>query len=141
VSLYLDASVVLPTLVDEGASAAVLRFIREAEEPLVLGDFTAVEVASGIARLVRMSVLTGDLATFRLGEFDAWRIGSTSEIVIQTVDIRLSGVLARRFALGLRAPDALHAAVCLRAGLTLVTLDQKLADAARALGVRVEIPA
>jgi predicted nucleic acid-binding protein len=35
----------------------------------------------------------------------------------------------------LRAPDALHAAVCRRASLILVTLDRRLATAAEMLGV------
>ena len=38
------------------------------------------------------------------------------------------------------APDALHAAVCRRLGLTLVTLDRRLGAAARELGLDVRIP-
>jgi predicted nucleic acid-binding protein len=49
-------------------------------------------------------------------------------------------MFVRNFALGLRAPDALHAAVCRRADLTLVTLDRRLASAAEALDVRVVVP-
>ena len=46
--------------------------------------------------------------------------------------------LLQHLTLMLRAPDALHAAVCQRLGLTLVTLDRRLAAAARDLGVMVE---
>ena len=41
----------------------------------------------------------------------------------------------------LRAPDALHAAICRRLGLTLVTLDRRLEAAARRLGLTVQVPA
>ncbi len=50
-------------------------------------------------------------------------------------DIRLANVYVRRFELMLRVPDALHAAVCKRAGHRLVTLDKRLAAAAKDLGV------
>jgi hypothetical protein len=46
----------------------------------------------------------------------------------------------RRFDLLLRAPDALHAAICRRLDLTLVTLDQRLAKAAREVGIEVNVP-
>ena len=46
----------------------------------------------------------------------------------------------RRFDLKLRAPDALHAAICRRLGMRLVTLDRRLAAAARALGIDVLVP-
>jgi predicted nucleic acid-binding protein len=41
----------------------------------------------------------------------------------------------------LRAPDALHAAICRRLDLILVTLDRRLAKAALELGIDVTIPA
>jgi uncharacterized protein len=54
--------------------------------------------------------------------------------------LHLANIFVHRFDLMLRAPDALHAAVCQRLGLTLVTLDQPLARAATALGVAVVNP-
>jgi hypothetical protein len=138
VSFYLDASVIVPTLVDEIASVVVARFVREAADPLIVGDFAAMEVTSAISRLVRMKSLSSEIALVRLGEFDAWRSAKTSNLDLQPADLRLSGVYIRRFELGLRAPDALHAAVCQRGDHTLVTLDARLAAAAEALGVRVD---
>ncbi len=54
-------------------------------------------------------------------------------------DARLAHVFVRRFDLMLRAPDALHAALCRRADLRLVTLNKRLANAAETLGVRVTL--
>ena len=137
-SFYLDASVIVSTMVDEVSSVVVERFLKRAADPLIVGDFAAMEVASAMSRLVRMKSLAAEAAVIRLGEFDAWRAAKTSSLDFQPADLRLSGVFVRRFDLGLRAPDALHAAVCQRGGHTLVTLDTRLAASAEALGVRVD---
>ena len=55
---------------------------------------------------------------------------------ITASDARLAYIYARRFDLRLRAPDALHLAIACRLDATLVTLDRRLAEAARELGVR-----
>jgi hypothetical protein len=64
----------------------------------------------------------------------------TEPIDIQPSDARLANTYVRRFDLLLRAPDALHAAICRRLDLTLVTLDQRLAKAAREVGIEVNVP-
>jgi predicted nucleic acid-binding protein len=64
----------------------------------------------------------------------------TSPIDIASSDARLAYIYARRFNLGLRAPDALHLAMARRLDATFVTLDRRLATAARELGVAVEHP-
>jgi predicted nucleic acid-binding protein len=62
-------------------------------------------------------------------------------VEVQDTDIQLASSFVRRFDLTLRAPDALHTAICHRHGLTFVTLDNRLALAATALGVAVRVPA
>jgi predicted nucleic acid-binding protein len=46
---------------------------------------------------------------------------------------------AGQTALGLRAGDALHLAVAAEQGATLVSLDRRLVEAARTLGVAAEL--
>ena len=139
-SLYLDASAIVPTLVDEGSSPAMRRFLTTATLRLIVSDFTAAEVASAMSRLVRMTLLTGEDAEARLSEFDAWRAAATDAIDFQPSDFRLANIFVRNFDLGLRAPDAVHAAVCRRGGLQLVTLDRGLAAAAEVLDVPAVVP-
>lgn len=136
-SLYLDASAILPYLVEEQFSETVQDFLRNAAEPPFVSEFAAAEVASALSRAARMGVFTQDAATARLGDFDVWRASSTLAVDVLPVDIRLTSLFVRRFELALRAPDALHAAICRRGDLTLVTLDRRLARAAEALDVRV----
>ncbi len=137
-SLYLDASAIVPTLIKEGSSQAVERVLGAATDPFIVSDFAAMEVASSLARLVRMTTIPREAADILLREFDAWRAAATAGVEVTPADVRLASVFVRRFELGLRAPDSLHAAVCQRGDHTLVTLDRRLAAAAATLGVRVE---
>ncbi len=139
-SLYLDASVLIPLLVEEGATRSVAASLSAAGEPLLISEFAVAEVASSLSRLVRMGVLTGEEGSRRLSAFDVWRADDADVCDIVAADVRLCGIFVRRFELKLRAPDALHIAVARRLGATLITLDQRLAEAARRLDLRVQTP-
>jgi predicted nucleic acid-binding protein len=139
-STYLDASVLLPTLIAEPATAAVYDCLGADGRELLISDFAAAEVASALSRLVRVALLTGADASARLADFDAWRAAMSSPVDIRASDARLAYTYARHFDLGLRAPDALHLAIARRLDATLVTLDRRLVTAARELGVTVEDP-
>jgi predicted nucleic acid-binding protein len=137
VSLYLDASAIVPIFVAERASTMVTAYMAAAVDTLIVNEFAAAEVASGLSRLARMGTLNDEAADTRLNDFDAWRAGLTQDEDLQAADFRLASLFVRRFELALRAPDAVHLAVCRRGDHTLVTLDKRLAAAAEALGVRV----
>lgn len=131
----------LPMLFKEPASAAVDAFVATVQQEVWVSDFAAAEVGSALSRLVRTAHLHATDAAARLSEFDIWRAAMTSPVDIQASDARLAYVYIRRFDLHLRAADALHIAVARRLDAALVTLDRRLAIAARELGVAVEIPA
>jgi hypothetical protein len=140
VSLYLDASVLVPTIFAESSSAAVDAIILANNGDLVVSEFSAAEVGSALSRLVRMGRLTAADAHSGLSDFDEWRAGATEIAEMDARDCRLANAYVRRFELKLRAPDALHAAICRRLGLQLVTLDRRLAAAARELGLGTVVP-
>jgi uncharacterized protein len=135
---YLDASVMLPILIKEPASAAVDAFMSTVQRELWVSDFAAAEAASALSRLVRIGRLQATDGAARLSDFDVWRTAMTKPAEIHAVDVRLAGAYVRRFDLALRAPDALHVAIARRLDVPLVTLDRRLATAARELGVAVE---
>ncbi|HEV2098900.1 MAG TPA: type II toxin-antitoxin system VapC family toxin [Stellaceae bacterium] len=137
---YLDASVMLPILVKESASPVVDAFMATVRQAPWVSDFAAAEVASALSRLVRTGRLQAVDGTVSLADFDVWRAAMTRPAEIYAADVRLADVYVRRFDLGLRAPDALHLAIVRRLDATLVTLDRRLADAARELGVNIDIP-
>jgi len=136
---YLDTSVLLPTLIVEPATEAVYEFLDGNNRELLVSDFAAAEVASALSRLFRMARLTESDASARLEDFDAWRGAITSTVDIQASDVRLAYIYVRRFDFHLRAPEALHIAVARRFDAALVTLDRRIATAARELGIAVEI--
>jgi hypothetical protein len=140
VTAYLDASALVATLVREPSSAAIDTFLEHYDGALGVSDFAAAEVASALFRLVRTHLISQEDAEARLSDFDAWRSIRTEPIDIEPLDARLANAYVRRFDLVLRAPDALHAAICRRLDLTPVTLDQRLARAARQLGIEVCVP-
>ena len=139
-SSYLDPSVLLPTLIAEPATEAVYDCLSADSGELLISDFAAAEVASALSRLVRMALLTDADASARLADFDAWRAAMSLPVDIAASDARLAYIYARRFDLGLRSPDALHLAIARRLDASLVTLDRRLATAAREMGITVEVP-
>ncbi len=139
-SLYLDASVLMPTLVAELSSTYVDEFLRANHDIVAVSDFAAAEIASALSRLVRTDRLTATAAAARLADFDAWRAGETEIAEMDTHDCRLANTYVRRFDLKLRAPDALHAAICRRLQFQLVILDRRLAAPAKELGIDLVVP-
>jgi predicted nucleic acid-binding protein len=139
-NLYLDASVLIPSVVNEASTAAIEELFRRRPDELVVSEFAAAEVASALSRLVRMQLLTATEALERLADFDQWRAGAADPADLEPHDCQLAGAYVRRFDLKLRAPDALHAAICRRLELQLITLDRRLAAAARELGIAVAVP-
>ncbi len=137
-AIYFDASVLLPTIVEESTSASIDRLVKQTVRPLIVGEFAAAEVSSAIWRLVRMKEMTPDDGRARLADFDAWRAAATESVDTREADIRLAHILVRRFDLRLRASDALHLAICRRLSFGLATLDRRLAAAARELDLDVE---
>jgi predicted nucleic acid-binding protein len=120
-SIYLDTSVLIPTLVREAASDAVRAYLAANGERLI-SDLAAVEVASVLSRFVRTSLLTPSEAGVRLADFDVWRAATSASAEIHAADVRLADAYVRRFDLMLRGPDALHLAIANRLQAKLVTL-------------------
>jgi uncharacterized protein len=137
---YLDASVILPILVKEPASAAVDAFMSIVQQDLWVSDFAAAEVASALSRLVRIGRLQATDGAARLSDFDVWRAAMTRPAEIHAVDVRLAAAYVRRFDLALRPPDALRLAIARRLDIALVTLDRRMMAAASDLGEAVEVP-
>ena len=138
-SLYLDASAILSSLLGEPTSDRLERFFASHPDRLI-SDFAAVEVAAVLSRLVRTRTLDAADGNARLADFDAWRTAISSPVDLQAVDALLAGTYVRRFDLMLRAPDALHLAIARRVDATLVTLDRRMAGAAEELGISVAVP-
>ena len=136
-SVYLDASVLLTIVVKEPGSDAINQFLEEVDTTVWVSEFASAEVASALSRLLRMKNLSLGNAQDRLAAFDDWITADANLVDVEGVDVRLAARFVRRFDLMLRAPDALHLAMCRRLNATIATLDRRLAVAAQALDIPV----
>lgn len=134
-SLYLDASAIVPLFREEAHSEQVVEFLASADTPLCVSDFAVGEVSSAFARLVRMGEISSEVANARMQLLDEWVASVAQPLETATSDIRAAGRIVRRFALGLRFPDAVHIASAQARGLTLVAGDQRMIAAANELGI------
>jgi len=136
----MDTSMLVPMHIKEVNSALADDFIASVVEQVVVSDYAAGEFASVIARLVRTRQVDADAGRILLSDFDSWCATDARRVATEAPDIRLASAMVRDVAIPLQMPDAVHAAASRRLGATLVTLDQQLARAARAMNVDVFVP-
>jgi uncharacterized protein len=132
---YLDATVIASLLLDEPGSRKVVEALRPFGRRCIISDFTSAEVSSAVSRRVQTGRESAKIANTRLLAFDRFKADFSDKATLAPHDISTAERLVRAFELKLRAPDAIHLAVCLRHNYRLATLDNNLAFAARALGV------
>lgn len=136
--IYLDASALVSLFMADVHSPAVRNYLR-AERPVVgVSSFAVVEFASAVARRVRMGELIPAQANHLLNVFDGWTAANAEPLDLEPADVRVATTFVRRFELGLRAPDALHIAICQRLELPLLTFDGHQATAAQELGILLD---
>jgi predicted nucleic acid-binding protein len=136
VSLYLDASIVVPLFVTEPHTARA-RTILSTGANLIVSDLTAAEFASAISRLVRMQLMNEDAAGIAFANFDSWIGRAATRIHLAAGDLRSTESMLRTLNIALTTPDAMHVAVALRLRAELATLDGRMAEAATKLGMIV----
>jgi len=71
-----------------------------------------------------------------LSTFARLAMDSFTVVPVSRLQFRMAARFADQYALGLRAGDALHLAICADHGATLCTLDRRLSDAGSALGAK-----
>jgi uncharacterized protein len=140
VSLYLDASAIIPTLTNQSMTQAAQSFLRRSAPPFFVSDLGESEVAAAVSRMVRMGNLAASQGRALLASFDIWLAVEATLVETSNADFRIAIGLVRRFELKLLTPDALHMAISERLSAQLVTFDQRLALAAQAIGLLVVTP-
>lgn len=105
--------------------------MKHTADDLIISDFGTAEFSAVVSRDVRMGVIDSARGKSVLAEFDAWCQCSVTVIKLGSRDIARADALVRIFETKLNVPDALHLAIAANAGLTIVTLDQRMVDAAQ----------
>ena len=138
--IYLDTSAFVSLFVTDAHSRRIRDLMRRQQPAVLVSTFGLVEFAAAVSARDRAGRLAFGQAAAILHHADAWVAAQATTVDVEPADNRVAAVHVRRFELGLRAPDALHLATCVRLGLPLLTFDQRQAAAAAALGLAL-VPA
>jgi predicted nucleic acid-binding protein len=136
-SLYLDASVLVPLFVLDSFSERAEALLQQEQARPIVSDFAAAEFASAIGRRVRMSELTKSQGQAAFAALDQWSSSVAERVEVSASDIAAAAGFLRRLEFPLRTPDAMHIAAAARSGAVLATFDHDMARAAQALGLTV----
>lgn len=137
-SVYLDASVIVPLFVQEKTSEAMLAWIATVDRAIV-SDWAIAEVSSAMSHHVRRGSLDVDERDLAETKFNIWLDRAAAVTEVDSEDVMACRFLLHRHP-RLRTPDALHLAIVRRLKCDLATYDHDLADAARRDGVMVIAP-
>ncbi|NGP52005.1 type II toxin-antitoxin system VapC family toxin [Thioalkalivibrio sp. XN8] len=137
--LYLDTSALLPFYREEATSAVVERLLLAQREPVLLSRLSELEVASALARWMRLRELDeGQAGQIENAFREDVRAGRFQVVEPGPGDYSRARewLLARKTAL--RVLDALHLACAVRHEARLVTADAVMTGAAVSFGLQVE---
>lgn len=135
--IYLDTSAVIALLTVDAFSDAAAECVASTALPLGVSDFTTAEVYAVLAVQCRRGENTADQRDAIAVRYDRFKSTEAECFALQAIDGRVAAQLVRQFDLKLRAPDALHLAICQRIGAALLSFDENQCDAAREIGVRL----
>lgn len=135
--MYVDTSFAVSLyLIDENSERAA-DFMDYHRGALVVSDWMVLEFLSVLSRDVRKGFVSPDLApSVQTSFFDWLSKDCQRETPLEEHFVEARELLERGQSV-LRAPDALHLAMCKRWGLSLLTFDKGLIRAAQAHGVQV----
>jgi len=139
--LYLDTSLLIAALTNEMETERMQHWLgRQPEDNLAISDWVATEFSSALSIKLRTGQIRVADRAAALATFTRLTIDSFIAIPVSRLDFRTAARLADQHAIGLRAGDALHLAICANHGTTLCTLDRRLGDAGSALGIKTILP-
>jgi hypothetical protein len=135
-SAYLDASVVVSLFVDDSHTPLAEAWLAGLDEPPVMSRWTALEFSAALATRARAGALAAADRRAVEQEFSGWAAG-LANLVVTDADLIAARDMIRFDEAALKGGDALHLAICRRAGLPIKTFDRALGRTAETMGVAV----
>lgn len=136
---YVDTSALIAYFVPEVHSVKTEAVLRDSRRyPLAISEWAKTEFMSALGIKCRTGQLTEDqsLAVQQKLEELSWHF---TLLPVESLDFRQAADWLKNWRLGLRAGDALHLAVSHRHGYTVLSLDDRLVQAANFLGIAAEL--
>jgi uncharacterized protein len=137
--IYIDTSALIASLTSESRAEDVRRWMgQQAVGELTVSGWTETEIAGALARKVRTRDLTVGQCADAAHVWKRLRDTSLNVITVTSADFLRAAGFAGRNNVALRSADALHLAIAASGGHRLLTLDRRMVEAARSVGIEVE---
>jgi predicted nucleic acid-binding protein len=136
--IYLDTSILVAFLTNEGSAPAVMRWYAKNDEAVfVTSDWSLTEFSSALALKVRTKQLAAKQVKAVLKTFEIFIGGGVRLLAVSRQAFQHGAGLIQVMD-GLRAGDALHLSVAIEAGVKeFATLDKLLAEKAKEAGLTI----
>jgi uncharacterized protein len=134
---YLDTSLLVAALTNEAETGRVQAWLAGQDaDGIAISDWVTTEFSSALSIKLRAGQIEPVHRADALAMFTRLSADSLTVLPVSGLQFRTAARFADQYALGLRAGDALHLAICADHGATLCTLDRRLSEAGPALGVK-----
>jgi len=139
-TLYLDTSLLVAALTREANTARTQAWLdAQAPDSLAISEWVATEFSAALSIKLRTGQIEATHRADALAMFRRMTTESFGILSVSGLQFRTAARFADQSALGLRAGDALHLAICADHGATLCTLDRRLGAAGQPLGVKTTL--
>jgi hypothetical protein len=134
--LYLDTSVLIAVFTPEADSARVEAWMRgQTSEEFAVSDWVVTEFSAALSVKLRRRQIASGHQVAAVARFERFCVDTAAVLPVTREHFHAAAGLADRYAIGLRAGDALHLAIAAGHGVTLCTLDRRLGEAGPKFGI------